>query len=120
MTEALGSLLKPRRTCCVENGGVVDEVRSFRWGVAARFNRDVVQGTDLFSLTANNSTGEQLGIQAAWVHDDTVVLDSTFDMVFEPGSGVNTSSMAWERRPLPMNRVDSQLLITVVLWYDWI
>ena len=48
-----------------------DEVRSLRWGIAARFNRDVVQGTDLFSLTADNSTGEQLGLQVAWVHDDT-------------------------------------------------
>ncbi len=48
-----------------------DEVRSLRWGVAARFNRDVVQGTDLFSLTADNGTGEQLGLQVAFVHDDT-------------------------------------------------
>ena len=48
-----------------------DEVRSLRWGVAARFNRDVIQGTDLFSLTADNATGEQLGLQIAWVHDDT-------------------------------------------------
>ena len=48
-----------------------DEVRSLRWGVAARFNRDVIQGTDLFSLTADNATGEQLGLQVAWVHDDT-------------------------------------------------
>lgn len=48
-----------------------DEVRSLRWGVAARFNRDVVQGTDLFSLTADNGTGEQLGMQVAFVHDDT-------------------------------------------------
>ena len=48
-----------------------DEVRSLRWGVAARFNRDIVQGTDLFSLTADNGTGEQLGLQVAWVHDDT-------------------------------------------------
>ena len=42
-----------------------DEVRSLRWGLAARFNRDVIQGTDLFSLTADNSTGEQLGLQVA-------------------------------------------------------
>lgn len=48
-----------------------DEVRSLRWGVAARFNRDVIQGTDLFSLTADNNTGEQLGLQVALVHDDT-------------------------------------------------
>lgn len=48
-----------------------DEVRSLRWGVAARFNRDVIQGTDLFSLTAGNNTGEQLGLQVALVHDDT-------------------------------------------------
>ena len=48
-----------------------DEVRSLRWGLAARFNRDVIQGTDLFSLTADNNTGEQLGLQVAWVHDDT-------------------------------------------------
>ena len=47
-----------------------DEVRSLRWGLAARFNRDVIQGTDLFSLTSANSTGEQLGLQVAWVHDD--------------------------------------------------
>ncbi len=48
-----------------------DEVRSLRWGLAARFNRDVIQGTDLFSLTAENTTGEQLGMQVALVHDDT-------------------------------------------------
>ena len=48
-----------------------DEVRSLRWGLAARFNRDVIQGTDLFSLTADNNPGEQLGVQVAWVHDDT-------------------------------------------------
>lgn len=49
----------------------LDEVRSLRWGLAARFNRDVIQGIDLFSLTADNQTGEQLGLQVAWVHDDT-------------------------------------------------
>lgn len=48
-----------------------DEVRSLRWGLAARFNRDVIQGTDLFSLIADNNTGEQIGLQVAWVYDDT-------------------------------------------------
>ena len=48
-----------------------DEVRSLRWGVALRFNHDVVQGTDLFSATTPNGTGEQLGLQVAFVHDDT-------------------------------------------------
>ena len=48
-----------------------DEVRSLRWGAAFRFNHDVVQGTDLFSATTPNGTGEQLGLQVAYVHDDT-------------------------------------------------
>jgi len=48
-----------------------DEVRSLRWGLAFRFNQDVIQGTDLFSLLAENQTGEQIGLQVAWVHDDT-------------------------------------------------
>jgi hypothetical protein len=48
-----------------------DEVRSLRWGAAFRFNHDVVQGTDLFSATTPNGSGEQLGLQVAYVHDDT-------------------------------------------------
>jgi hypothetical protein len=46
-------------------------VRSIRWGVAFRFSQDAVQGTDLLSLSEPNSTGEQLGLQVAFVHDDT-------------------------------------------------
>lgn len=49
----------------------LDEVRSIRWGVAFRFSQDAVQGTDLLSLSEPNSTGEQLGLQVAFVHDDT-------------------------------------------------
>ena len=70
-----------------------DEVRSVRWGIAARFNRDVIQGTDLFSLTADNSTGEQLGLQVAWVHDDTRSPRLNIHQASGP-SWPNTSSMS--------------------------
>ena len=76
-----------------------DEVRSLRWGLAARFNRDVIQGTDLFSLTADNNTGEQLGLQVAWVHDDTRSPRLNIHHGSVPGCGPSISSTAWARRP---------------------
>jgi len=49
----------------------LDEVRSLRWNVSLRLDRDVVQGTDMFALMSDDAFGEQLGFQVAFVHDDT-------------------------------------------------
>ena len=48
-----------------------DEVRSLRWSVVARVDRSVVQGTNLFTLLEPNRLEEQVGMQVAWVHDDS-------------------------------------------------
>lgn len=48
-----------------------DEVRSLRWNATLRLDRDVIQGTDMFALMGDDVYGEQVGLQVAFVHDDT-------------------------------------------------
>ena len=49
----------------------VDEVRSFRTAIGLRVDRNVPQGTEMFTLTMPNTWKTQMGVEMAWVHDNT-------------------------------------------------
>lgn len=49
----------------------LDEVRSLRWSVIGRIDRNILQGTNLYALLESNRIEEQVGVQVAWVHDDS-------------------------------------------------
>jgi len=49
----------------------VDEVRSLRASFGLRLDRAVTQGTEMFSLTTPHSWANQIGINIAWVKDNS-------------------------------------------------
>jgi len=49
----------------------VDEVRSFRTSIGFRLDKNVTQGTEMFTLTMPNTWNTQVGLEMAWVHDNT-------------------------------------------------
>ena len=49
----------------------VDEVRSLRSSIGLRLDKNVPQGTEMFTLTMPNTWNTQVGLEMAWVHDNT-------------------------------------------------
>lgn len=49
----------------------IDEVTSIRTGIGVRLDRAVIQGTEMFTLTAPNRWTDQIGFNISFVHDDT-------------------------------------------------